>query len=472
MRTLKATSLAAAIAAVLHASLAGAANIDVDHAACTMANAITAANTDTATGGCPAGSGTDRLRLVADFNSGLPQNLPAITTNMTIVGVFAPPTRFGVEGGPAFVVGAPAVGGDFAPTVAFVSLDIEGQRSGGDGRGGGGGAPGMGGCLYIHAGTVTVDRSRFIICGASGGTASSGVGFSSAQGGGGGGGFAAPGGAIVLGNAGNAGSAGIPFGGGGGAGGATQPQRFAGGAGGGPNGGSAGLVGGNPTSGGPGGGGGGSAGSTSAFGGVVNAAAGAIYGGGGGGGGGEGTRGGNANAGGFGAGGGAGGNGTEGGGGDAGRGGFGGGSGTAGFGGPNGNGVPGGRFGGSASGNFSGSGAGLGGAIFVRTGQLQLTNTAFLNVIAVRGTTGNVLTTGQAKGGAIFALDSLVNGNGNDVGMPGALPVVSGCSNTFTGSVAQDAGVADSDNVDTFGVPRTLLLTPCDDVFRDGFEEP
>jgi hypothetical protein len=42
-----------------------AATINVDGTTCTLADAITAANTDTATGGCPAGSGADTLVLPA-----------------------------------------------------------------------------------------------------------------------------------------------------------------------------------------------------------------------------------------------------------------------------------------------------------------------------------------------------------------------------------------------------------------------
>src|SRR5262245_21101105 len=110
MRTRSASTLAAAIAAVLHAPLAGAAVINVDHTTCTMANASVAANTDSASGGCTAGNGADTLRVVADFDNAAV--LPPITSNVTIVGTFQPPTLFGVEGGPVFVVGQPATGGD------------------------------------------------------------------------------------------------------------------------------------------------------------------------------------------------------------------------------------------------------------------------------------------------------------------------------------------------------------------------
>lgn len=63
---------------------ASAATIVVDGVTCTLADAITAANTDTATGGCPAGSGVDTLDLIADIT--LTSRLPDITSDVTIHG--------------------------------------------------------------------------------------------------------------------------------------------------------------------------------------------------------------------------------------------------------------------------------------------------------------------------------------------------------------------------------------------------
>ena len=76
---------------------AAAASIPVDGTTCTLINAITAANSDTATGGCPAGSGADTLVLVAasthtltaSNNTGpdnIANGLPQITSNITIAG--------------------------------------------------------------------------------------------------------------------------------------------------------------------------------------------------------------------------------------------------------------------------------------------------------------------------------------------------------------------------------------------------
>jgi len=56
--------------------------------ACTLTDAITAANNDTATGGCPAGSGADTITLTADVN--LTSALPTITSEITLEGGATP----------------------------------------------------------------------------------------------------------------------------------------------------------------------------------------------------------------------------------------------------------------------------------------------------------------------------------------------------------------------------------------------
>lgn len=53
---------------------------------CTLADAITAANTDTATGACPAGSGADTLVLAAGSVHTLTGALPTISTQITLQG--------------------------------------------------------------------------------------------------------------------------------------------------------------------------------------------------------------------------------------------------------------------------------------------------------------------------------------------------------------------------------------------------
>ena len=73
-----------------------AATIAVDGTTCILVDAITAANTDTATGGCPPGSGADTLTLqnssvhtLTSVNNGAsvsPTGLPVISSEMTIEG--------------------------------------------------------------------------------------------------------------------------------------------------------------------------------------------------------------------------------------------------------------------------------------------------------------------------------------------------------------------------------------------------
>jgi hypothetical protein len=58
--------------------------ITVDGTACTLANAITAANTDAVVGGCTTGNGADTLTLTNDIS--LTSALPAITSQIIIEG--------------------------------------------------------------------------------------------------------------------------------------------------------------------------------------------------------------------------------------------------------------------------------------------------------------------------------------------------------------------------------------------------
>ena len=136
-----------------------AASITVNGTTCTLANAITAANTNTATGGCPAGSGADTLTLTADVI--LAAALPKIASDLTIQG--DTPTRF-VSGDQKFRVFWVQSG-----QVTLQNLTIRnGQATGSNGNngnggtvGGGGGALGAGGGLYIHSGNVTVTNVTF-----------------------------------------------------------------------------------------------------------------------------------------------------------------------------------------------------------------------------------------------------------------------------------------------------------------------
>ena len=158
--------------------------------------------------------------------------------------------------------------------------------------------------------------------------------------------------------------------------------------------------------------------------------------------------------------------------GQGGLGGFGGGGGMNGIGEVGGLGGAGGFGGGSAVPSGGGGGAGFGGAVFLRAGTLHLSASAFVSNGVLQGASalGNA---GLAKGGALFALNQLTNANGNNQGMPAALPTVDGCANTFATSVAADAGTSNSDNVDVFGADRLGLTLGCDDrLFADGFDPP
>ena len=77
--------------ALVSAGTAFAASITVDKTAdddtngsCTLWDAITAANTDTATNGCAAGSGADTITLAVNIT--LTADLPYITSDITIEG--------------------------------------------------------------------------------------------------------------------------------------------------------------------------------------------------------------------------------------------------------------------------------------------------------------------------------------------------------------------------------------------------
>ncbi len=122
----------------------------------------------------------------------------------------------------------------------------------------------------------------------------------------------------------------------------------------------------------------------------------------------------------------------------SGNGGFGGGAVYAGSYGSN-SGVPG-------FGAYYSASAGMGGAIFVRTGEVNISNSNFNNnsALADNGAKG--------LGGGVFVLHSTTNSNGNAQGMPAELASVTGCGNTFTNNFASgSSGVPDDDN-DVFDI--------------------
>ncbi|MBD2636851.1 hypothetical protein H6G52_15900 [Limnothrix sp. FACHB-881] len=306
-------------------------------------------------------------------------------------------------------------GGSFRPlfvksgTIALDNLTLtNGRAQGGSSREGGGGA-GMGGALFIYGGAVTASN----------------ITFSSNQAQGGNSGILTPGASGGAGMFGNGG-----FGGGGG--GLFASNTGVTGADGGLGSYGAGFgIGGNAdsTSGSFGGGGGGYSGASGGFGGG--------FGGGGG---------------------------YSGGGGYGGRGGYGGGGGSGGSGGGSGG------FGGGGGNDVDsgGGGAGMGGAVFIRTGSLTISNSTFTSNTATGGTGVNP---GQGLGGAIFAMKSTTNSNGNNQGMPGSKPAVTLNNVTFTGSSAANNSVAgaaplsitsgtNQDNEDLFGDTITRTSQP------------
>ncbi|MEZ5470949.1 MAG: choice-of-anchor Q domain-containing protein [Marinicella sp.] len=82
---IKKTALVSALLLELTAG-AHAATINVDGTTCTLNDAVTAADTDTATGGCSAGSGADVLELPIDGNLILAAPTGTINTEVTING--------------------------------------------------------------------------------------------------------------------------------------------------------------------------------------------------------------------------------------------------------------------------------------------------------------------------------------------------------------------------------------------------
>ena len=89
----KLASLLIAFAFVLSFSLPTEAATITVSGTCSLADAITAANTDTATGGCPAGSGADTIRLTAHIV--LDGALPSISSAITIEGAGS---RYAIDG--------------------------------------------------------------------------------------------------------------------------------------------------------------------------------------------------------------------------------------------------------------------------------------------------------------------------------------------------------------------------------------
>jgi Right handed beta helix region len=137
-----------------------AATIVVDGVTCTLVDAITAANTDTAQGGCPAGSGTDTLVLEppgstvtlthVDNTSYGPTGLPVIRSVMTITGQGSTITR--APNAPEFRLLAVKGSGDLTLQEVTLTGGVVHRRNYyyREDRGGG---------VFNYNGTVTIEGS-------------------------------------------------------------------------------------------------------------------------------------------------------------------------------------------------------------------------------------------------------------------------------------------------------------------------
>ncbi len=118
-----------------------AADINADGAACTMYDAITAANTDTAVAGCSAGSGADIITLARNIT--LTAALPDLTTEITITGG---DTHRTISGGDSYRILNINSG---AVTLENLTLT--------DGL-----TETAGGAIYIIDGTLTLENSKIL----------------------------------------------------------------------------------------------------------------------------------------------------------------------------------------------------------------------------------------------------------------------------------------------------------------------
>src|SRR5690606_41443442 len=120
---------------------------------CTIADAIRAANNNTASGSCNAGSAVGTDRIVLTYDAVVSGEL-VITSNLELSGDTS--TRSLSGGGETRIL---RVGDDTsAPTVVIGSLNLQsGNATGGNGDNGSGGGAGLGGALFIHDGDGTVE---------------------------------------------------------------------------------------------------------------------------------------------------------------------------------------------------------------------------------------------------------------------------------------------------------------------------
>jgi hypothetical protein len=162
-------AMAAAVAVALaQAGGVSANDIVVDGSVCTLSAAIASANGDMIVGGCTQGSGADTITIAAATTT-LTSDLPAVTTDIAFEGqalLVDPPSVTGDSNRRLFVVGSDA-------TVSFTRLTLAGGvAKGGNATEGGGGGAGLGGAIFIVAGSVSVSNVAFTSNSASGGASS------------------------------------------------------------------------------------------------------------------------------------------------------------------------------------------------------------------------------------------------------------------------------------------------------------
>ncbi len=147
-------ALAVGQALLLSATVAGANTITIG-SGCTLVDAVTAANSDTATGSCPAGSGADTIVLAAaatyTLNSAQPGGdpaagytaLPLVTSTITITGNSATIAASG-----AFRLFAVISSGDLTLNSVTLSGGSDSSLSGG-------------GAVMVYGGSFTANNSTF-----------------------------------------------------------------------------------------------------------------------------------------------------------------------------------------------------------------------------------------------------------------------------------------------------------------------
>ena len=113
--------------------------------------------------------------------------------------------------------------------------------------------------------------------------------------------------------------------------------------------------------------------------------------------------------------------------------------------------------------------AAMGGAIFIRSGDVTLAE------VSIENSQSQAALTGKGLGGALFIMHTSSNSNGNDQGMPASLPTVSVCELTFSNNSASDDTGVINNNDDIFDLADILIdegICILDEIiFQNGFEQ-